>query len=85
MRMEMVIIRMNYLILFFIMLWCSLAKHFYSKIWYLLFCDIHSQSICYRITLSAAQFLCSYSETIARVTGGMKVKADRDEVSVKDT
>lgn len=28
--------------------------------------------------------LLMYRETIARVTGGMKVKADRDEVSLKE-
>ena len=26
-------------------------------------------------------YICIYRETIARVTGGMKVKADRDEAS----
>ena len=30
--------------------------------------------------LNSLAFFLWYSETIARVTGGMKVKADRDEV-----
>ena len=31
--------------------------------------------------LSIHALFCSFRETIARVTGGMKVKADRDEAS----
>ena len=36
------------------------------------------------VFLGALDYCCIFRETIARVTGGMKVKADRDEVCVQD-
>lgn len=35
----------------------------------------------FKISIATSNLLHIYRETIARVTGGMKVKADRDEAS----
>ena len=36
---------------------------------------------CFAFIVSSDPWTCCFRETIARITGGMKVKADRDEAS----